>query len=135
MDTILQAWRREAQLIFMCVQDRDGNLSYDAILAAIDNAAKMDVSAVNLSLGSNYASSTEALKTAIENAAKADIFISVSAGNSSRGYHERAVLPENIDYSASGMPADLGSSTAVASANNTKIRTSYYEMTQAMVRR
>ena len=121
----------ETQLIFMCVQDRDGNLSYDAILAAIDDAAKMDVSAVNLSLGSNYASSTEALKTAIENAAKADIFISVSAGNSSRGYHERAVLPENIDYSASGMPADLGSSTAVASVNNTKIRTSYYEMTAA----
>ena len=45
----------ETQLIFMCVQDRDGNLSYDAILAAIDDAAKMDVSAVNLRLGSNYA--------------------------------------------------------------------------------
>ena len=85
----------ETQLIFMCVQDRDGNLSYDAILAAIDDAAKMDVSAVNLSLGSNYASSTEALKTAIENAAKADIFISVSAGNSSRGYHDRLLCIRN----------------------------------------
>lgn len=118
--TLFSGVAPEAQLILMKITNASGGLPEAAILAALDDSAKFGVSAVNMSFGSDYASSKFAsgYDSVLKNAKNAGILLSVSAGNASRGYKDKIPLTADIDYSASGTPAEFTYSTSVASSDN-----------------
>ena len=105
----------EAQLILMKIADSEGSTYNSIIIAAMDDAAKMDVCAVNLSLGSTMANSP-AYTTACDNLRNAGIAVVSAAGNDDR-YPETA---ENPDYSYVDYPAGCSASTSVASCDTDK---------------
>ncbi len=105
----------EAQLVLMKIADSEGSTYNSVIIAAMDDAAKMDVCAVNMSLGSTLANSP-AYTTACDNMRNAGIAIISAAGNDDR-YAETA---ENPDYSYIEYPAVCSASTAVASCDTDK---------------
>lgn len=111
----------DAQLVLMKVSNSCGSMSEDVIIRALDDAAKLGVDVVNVSLGSDYVPSyyASAFSKAVENARNSGVFVSVASGNSSRGYNNKTPLAENTDYGASGTPAAYAASTSVASINNT----------------
>ncbi len=104
----------EAQLIFMKVFDMyDGIecLPDDVLIAAVDDASKMDIAAINMSLGSD--SSADALIKVITNAVDAGIHISVSANNMGR---DDFIDPSDIDYSTSPMLPSISAAMSVGSS-------------------
>ncbi len=100
----------EAQLVLMKVMEEGANVYNSTIIAAMDDASKMGVCAVNLSLGSIQAESEPYLE-ATNNLRNAGIAVVVAAGNSDR-YNETTDNPDYIYYD---VPADYSSSTSVAS--------------------
>lgn len=110
-----------AQLILMKVSNSSGNMPEYAILQALNDAALLGVCAINCSFGVDYTSVntvSPAWQTSVNNAYSAGIYISAAASNSSKGFYNNSVLTENIDYSASAVPATISSVTAVASSIN-----------------
>ncbi len=105
----------EAQLVVMKIADSEGDANDSVILAAMDDASKMDVCAVNMSLGFALANSPT-YTTACDNLRNAGIAVICSAGNDDR-YDETA---ENPDYSYMNCPAACSASTAVASCDTDK---------------
>lgn len=116
----------EAQIIFMGVLRDSENLPDDAIIAAIDDASKMDIAAINMSLGADYTLFGGGLnllfEKVINNAVNAGIEVCVASGNAGQTNSNL----ENIDYSASGLPAVVSSSTAVASVSGNDGKISYF---------
>lgn len=110
----------DAQLVLMKVSSSSGSMSEAVIIHALEDAANLGVTSVNMSLGIDYAPyyMSSAFDNAIKNLHSLGIFVSVSSGNSSRGYNKKTPLAENIDYAASGIPASYSSPTSVASINN-----------------
>ncbi|MCH5212034.1 MAG: S8 family serine peptidase [Oscillospiraceae bacterium] len=106
----------EAQIIFMSEAKRDTHeISHDAILAAVDDASKMDVAAINISSGEDYQYWGDiAYEKAINTAVAAGIMVCLAAGNSGN----RRVEPSLADCSAAGYPAGISSATTVASAES-----------------
>ncbi|MBE7052014.1 MAG: hypothetical protein E7395_05540, partial [Ruminococcaceae bacterium] len=78
--------------------------SYDTVLAALDDAVKFDIDAINLSLGANYISENyqseihNHLRTSLANAQNAGIAVVYAAGNSG---HDGSQTPSVADYSIS----------------------------------
>ena len=109
-----------AQMILMKIGDRNGALLDAAILAALEDAVKFGVSAINMSFGSTYVPSSHQLnyQSVLSAARNAGIFLSASAGNESRGFREATPNVENIDYSSSGIPNGYSASTSIASVDN-----------------
>lgn len=112
----------EAQLVFMSIVGNDTlTLDDNAILAAIDDAAKLQVDAINISFGIPYIDTRSPAAKALNTAKNAGIFLSVAAGNTSRGDIESnatpAILPSLIDYPSLGQPANYSACTTVASCN------------------
>ncbi len=105
----------EAQLVLMKIADSEGGTYNSIILAAMDDAAKMNVCAVNISLGSSLADSPM-YTTACDNLRNAGIAVISAAGNEDR-YDETA---ENPDYSYINYPAFCSASTTVASCDTDK---------------
>lgn len=119
----------DAQILFLNACDGEYFRS-QYILAAINDAALLGADVINMSFGSTYTDSASEIlyKTNIDNARKCGISIAAAAGNSSRGFYEETPLTANPDYSAEGTPASFGSLTSVASAQNTKIMTNYWNV-------
>ncbi len=105
----------EAQLVLMKVADSEGSLDFSVIIKAMDDASKMGVCAVNLSIGGMYAE-YPALLEATDNLRNADIAFLCAAGNSDR-YEETTDHP---DYIYNELPSSFSSATAVASIDPTK---------------
>ncbi|MGN1319260.1 MAG: S8 family serine peptidase [Lachnospirales bacterium] len=106
----------EAQLVFMAVMNERGGIPNDMAIAALDDAAKLDVCAVNFSFGITFAEVHPAYEKAIKTATDAGIYVSVSAGNSGRGEKKVAYADEPC-YNASGIPDSVSQSCSVASSN------------------
>ncbi|MCC8160158.1 MAG: S8 family serine peptidase [Oscillospiraceae bacterium] len=111
----------EAQLVLMKISNADGSLDESAAIAALDDAAKIGVCAVNMSFGAVFAS--EAVQGYVYDevfatARKAGIMILVSEGNSGIGYDMYTADTSTPDYSSLGSPASNSAATAVASFNN-----------------
>lgn len=107
----------EAQIIFMGVMEGDNYyLPDNAIIAAIDDASKMDIAAINMSLVSDFTlfegKQGTLFEKVINAAVNAGIEVCCGAGNA----FSSAFYPEDIDYSASGLPAAVPASTGVAAA-------------------
>ena len=113
----------EAQLVFMSIVGDDQlHLDDNAILAAIDDATKLQVDAINLSFGIPYISTRAPAAKALTTAKNAGIFLSVAAGNAARGDIEDTTVPTTIpptliDYHSLGQPANFSACTTVASAS------------------
>ncbi len=105
----------EAQLVLMKVMEEDGSVYNSTIIAAMDDASKMGICAVNLSLGSPQAEDSPYLE-ATDNLRNAGIAVVCSAGNSDR-YNETT---DNPDYTYRNLPAAFSSSTSVASIDPDK---------------
>lgn len=107
----------EAQLVLMKVgyDSDDGSMAIDVVIDALDDASKLGVCAVNLSLGSTIAEYAP-YDTAVENMRKAGIAVVCAAGNSDR-YGETA---DNPDYIYNNVPASFSASTSVASIDPNK---------------
>lgn len=114
----------EAQLVMMQVFEIAGGKStaYDVnIVAALDDAAKLGVDVINMSLGAAYTMEAEG-KTVqydklIENAKNAGILCVCSAGNNSLGYEYGKTSVLNPEYMTGGNPSVIYESTAVGAVD------------------
>ena len=112
----------EAQIIFMGIlKQGTSSLPDEAIIAAIDDASKMGVAAINMSLGADftlYGGDTGALFEKVINAAvNAGIVVCSASGNAGNSGILGYIPTENVDYSVSGIPARVSASTSVASVS------------------
>lgn len=104
----------ETQIIFMAVSAGGVNVNGAALLAAADDASKLDVAAINMSLGEICDYEDKVLEKAVNTAVNAGILVSASAGNSGNRFLNYSTPPDKIDYSTSGTPACISNATAVA---------------------
>ena len=114
-DTTFSGVAPEAQLVLMKVGDEEGSMPFDTIIKALDDASKMGVCAVNMSLAAT-ASEYSPAQTAIENARDAGIAVVCSAGNSDR----EEETTDHPDYIYNNIPASLSAPTSVASIDPNK---------------
>ncbi len=110
----------DAQLVLMKVSDINGNLYDDTMIAAMDDAAKIGVCAINFSIGSAYSSSAaDPMYTEVlANLNNAGVALCAANGNEGIGYLSSSALAENPDYGTVNVPACYSTVTAVASVNN-----------------
>lgn len=106
----------ETQVIFMGVADDESELPDDAIIAAIDDASKMDIAAINMSFGASCVYTDEIFEKVINTAIEAGILVSAAAGNEGR----TSTNVEKVDCSSSGVPCGISSATSVASSDYNK---------------
>ncbi len=112
----------EAQLVMMKVSSEDGaSIDMSAALAAIDDAAKIGVCAINMSFGVTAASSAviPVYDEALENARNAGVMLLVSNGNAGMGTQMYSNDTDKPDNFTAGLPATNRWSTAVAAGVNT----------------
>lgn len=114
----------DAQLLLMAVPE----FSDAAILAAMDDAAKLGADIINCSFGADYIEVDIPYETAVNNAVSSGLMVSAAAGNGGRGYGTGKLSAENTDYSSCGSPDYITAATSVASINNTRIWEQYYEL-------
>lgn len=124
-----------AQLFIMKVFADGGQGAGDAaILAALDDAAKFGVDAINMSLGTPAGFSADADATTNEvyaNVRKANITLAVAAGNNGQaGEHSpRGTDQPPTDAPQNGLvasPSTYAPALSVASINNLSVKTSYF---------
>jgi len=115
----------DAQLIVMQVFSRGGGASWSTILAALEDCVKLNVDAVNLSLGTAAGfTDGDAEFTAVLNRFKnTDIQVLIAGGNDTHsGYMNRTgqnlSKATNPDHGLLGSPASNSVALAVASADN-----------------
>lgn len=110
----------EAQILMFKIDVYSTQIFLDTLLAAIDDAAKFEISAMNMSVGMDYEMKNNPeyapLVSAIDTAREAGIAVCCSAGNSDGGNSV-----EYMDYSTSGIPNALDGATSVASADNNAV--------------
>ncbi len=106
----------EAQLVFMATANENGGIPNATAIAALDDAAKLDVCAVNMSFGIANVETNSAYEKAVKTATDAGIYISVAAGNDGRGINFTAYADEPC-YNTSGMPDSATQASSVASSN------------------
>lgn len=119
----------EAQLVEMKVFSNDPKYSTtfdDIYIRAIDDAVKLGVDALNMSLGATAGSEIKdsPIFNALTNAVNNGVLCSISAGNSGRMFYglekikDANPLAKNPDYGVVGTPSVNGPSTSVASYDN-----------------
>lgn len=108
----------EAQVLMFKVDLYDVETFLANLLAAIDDAAKFDIAAMNMSVGIDFESRSDPahalLSKAISNARDAGITVCTAAGNS-------AVSSDSVldpDNGTNGMPNSVADATSVASIDN-----------------
>lgn len=103
----------DSQLAFFAAP----NLRDVDLIAAMDDAVKLDVDVINCSFGLSYAANCPE-EEALTNAKNAGIYVSVAAGNSSKNYYGDSGLTTSIiDYSSGGSPQCNNAVTSVASSD------------------
>lgn len=98
----------------------------DIYVRAIDDALKLHVDAINMSLGSTSSflldPSADPARQAIKNAQESGVVVAVSSGNSSRfGYGKKDPSPANPDFGVVGSPSLNPETLSVASIQNTHV--------------
>lgn len=114
----------EAQILVMNVSDPEGNIFFDAVLAAVEDCITLGVDCANLSLGSPCGPVyMEGMSEVFDAAYKAGISVATSAGNSFfSGYGslwgDNMVKSTSVDTGTVGMPGSFDAPLTVASAEN-----------------
>lgn len=130
----IQGVAPQAQLVIMKVfSDAGKGASTEDILAGLEDAVKLHVDAINMSLGSasGYSIGEEGVQEVYERIAEAGINLAVSAGNSySATYNNEAggAYTANPDTSVVGSPSTYNASTSVASCINTHYYAHYFKL-------
>ena len=122
----------DAQLVLMKMSDSQGYLNDAAIAAALDDAAKLGVCAINCSYGNDYealVAHNPVLIKCYENAYNSGIFVSAAEGNQGRGFLNKPTETTNIDDSATGNPNGFDTTIAVGSVDNSVVYISVSEIT------
>lgn len=118
---------RNAQIVGLKVLSDEGWGYSDDIVKGIEDAVKLGVDVINMSLGYDRAvvSDYDFEQVAINNASKAGVICCISAGNSgtSAGYGDNTNILNMEDTTTVGTPIIATSSLGVASAENIKYRT------------
>lgn len=118
---------RNAQIVGLKVLSDEGWGYSDDIVKGIEDAVKLGVDVINMSLGYDRAvvSDYDFEQVAINNASKAGVICCISAGNSgtSAGYGDNTNILNMEDTTTVGTPVIATSSLGVASAENIKYRT------------
>lgn len=94
-DGVIKGVAPEAQILFFGMYHPEGTSTGD-IVAALEDAVKFDVDAVNISMGSDFASENQPLNvlaTTVANCRNAGISVVFAAGNSDRAYDD-TVMPD-----------------------------------------
>ena len=110
----------DAQLIFTNVFSHDDETGEDNcddydVIAAMEDSVKLGVTAINLSLGTDWETYDNTVYvTACDNAEKAGIVVSASAGNEGKSI----TTVDNPDNSTLNTPGDFSSVMSVGSADN-----------------
>lgn len=127
----------EAQIAVFKVLGSSGSGGTDDILAAVEDAVRLGVDVINMSLGSpagftSYGDMMPSYDETYANVEKAGIFLAIAAGNSySLSYLNRwggKSLTDNPDTGMMATPATMLASTTVASVNNAYIYTSAFRV-------
>ncbi len=115
-------------MIFKVFSDNGGGCTDASLIAALDDAVKLGVDVINMSLGSTSGfvkDENEALQQAYDLVKAAGINLEVAAGNeagSSTGSNYGDYnLTENPDESTVGNPSTLSAALSVAAMENTKL--------------
>ena len=118
----------DAQLALFKICDQEGNLTSEALIAALDDAVKLCPDAINCSFGARkYLQYEYEGKSLIEKLTDSGIAVIASAGNDRyNGYDvEQISLPTDfVHYSTVGTPSSMDSVLSVASCEPLKT----YEM-------
>jgi len=109
----------EAQLAFFGCGNNNGGIPEEKVLAAIEDAALLGVDIINMSFGIDYADFMNGAfgEAVLEKAREAGIAVFAASGNAGRGFQDQTPRVQNIDYSASGVPAGRTAVTSVASVD------------------
>jgi lactocepin len=121
-----------AQLVLMKCTDNDGSIWSAAMIAGINDAVKMGVDVINLSIGASYANCSEndPYIEVMRNVAASPTELFCSAGNSGLGADENAnkASASEVAYDTGGCPAGTKDVPVVGNAYSTKISNSYNSM-------
>ena len=122
----------EAQVLMFKVDLYDVETFLPNLLAAIDDAAKFDISSMNMSVGIDFESRTNPahaiLSKAITNARNAGITVCTAAGNS-------GVSSDNVlrpDNGTNGIPNSFADAMSVASVDNVNLSEPVAYMIQSL---
>ena len=106
----------ESQIALMAVEDQDGYMYIDSVLAAMEDCIKIGADVVNISLGISYGELVDIFDEAVTNMKNAGVVVCAAAGNDSRGYLKGDISPLNIDYAEFSSPASAKEVVSVANA-------------------
>ena len=111
----------DAQLVLMKVKKDTGGFPEAAVLAAMQDAARLNVCAINMSFGISYRSPLVygGYEQSVNNAVSAGITVNTSAGNDGIGCEFDGAYADMTDYGTIGVPSSHTNATAVASVDNT----------------
>ncbi|MGM9641314.1 MAG: S8 family serine peptidase [Faecousia sp.] len=122
----------DAQLLVMKVFGVNGGAYFDDILAALEDCYRLNVDAVNLSLGSpaGFSDESEKANAIYGQVRNSDMVIAVAAGNSRsaaymNGYGTNTNLTCDPDNGIVSSPATYPGATGVASVENTMLMLNY----------
>lgn len=123
----------EAQLVLMKVSADNGGIATDGAIAAMDDAVKFGVCAINMSFGSDYYSkaSNTLYDEVINNTKNAGVLMSIANGNAGMGYNSSSSPVQMPDYMSAGTPCGYSAATAIASVNNTHVLSNIGTLTMA----
>lgn len=122
----------DAQLCVMKVFGMKGGAYFDDILAALEDCFRLNMDAVNMSLGSpgGFSSEAEYIDEIFETIERSDMVVAISAGNSysaayRNGYGTNTNLTQDPDNGIMSSPATYAGSTVVASLENGSLKANY----------
>ncbi len=124
----------QAQLVLMKVSDQQGRINTATMARALEDAYKIGVDCVNISLGTDYTAKNSAAYhstgVSIQRLREAGVSVACANGNAARGFQKNNTRTEpfaaNIDYTSSGLPNAFSDCTAIASSNNSEMVTEEY---------
>lgn len=115
----------DAQLVVMQVFSRGGGANWSTIMAALEDCVRLDVDAVNLSLGmaAGFSTASGDMTAVLDEFIDKDIEVLIAAGNdTNNAYMNRTGYnmskSGNPDTGLMGTPASYPAALAVASADN-----------------
>lgn len=115
----------DAQLIIMQVFNRSGGAEWSTILAALEDCVKLDVDAVNLSLGAaaGFTDSDMEMSMILSQFEKTDIQVVIAGGNDTNNAYmnltgKNMSRTKDVDNGLIGTPATASTAISVASAEN-----------------
>lgn len=131
----------DAQILVMKVFGEGGGASFTDIVAALEDCYRLNVDAINMSLGSDAGFTTiadEVWDEIFAKVADSDMIASVSAGNAGsaadyNGYGTDLNLTSDPDNGIVSSPASLAGMTMVASLENATNRVNYFSVGEANI--